>query len=467
MRPANGPASIGTLTLDNVGPLLLMTAGVRRYSNRRIKRWGATGGNLGSVELFLIANRVEGLKPGTYFYEAADHTLSLVERRREQIPVTDFMRRVQANWSGDTPEALVIFTGAFRRIKEKYGAFGYRLTHLDAGAGISQMRFLASALKIPCDSMQRWPDDLIEDFLSLEPFDEIPTGVLTLCATSEQAPSVATRPGIPISNRSLDQFIGLSVVEITRLVYRDGRMSESDLTLGEYAVPEEFLGQPGGQKGGIVSLPVERVGGRLLGEVLAGRRSVRIYTDDPVSLAQLSTILGYAHRWDAAEWRSVERGEEALKFTVLANNVEGLEPGVYAYEPVSHELISLRGALSTEESMDLFAQSEFAEAPVTVWISANLAAACSRAGSFGHRRLLIRAGAAGHRLWMASLALGMAGCMVAGVIPGAARRRLGMDGYTNASLLAFAAGHGSLHPRKLLGKQIVPGTTAQLTEEDA
>lgn len=466
MRPANGPASIGTLTLDNVGPLLLMTAGVRRYSIRRVKRWGATGGNLGSVELFLIANRVEGLKPGTYYYEAADHTLSLVERRREQMPLTDFMRRVQAHWSGDIPEALVIFTGAFRRLREKYGAFGYRLTHLDAGAGISQMRFLASALKIPCDSMQRWPDDLIEDFLSLEPLNEIPTGVLPLCATSEQAPSVTTRPGLPISNRSLDQFIGLSVEEITRLVYRDGRMSESDLTLGEYAVPEEFLGQPGGQKGGIVSLPVERVGGRLLDEVLAVRRSARIYTDDPVSLAQLSTILGYAHRWDAAEWRSGERGEEALKFTVLANNVEGLEPGVYAYEPVSHELISLRGALSAEESMDLFVQSEFAEAPVTVWISANLAAACSRAGSFGHRRLLIRAGAAGHRLWMASLALGMAGCLVAGVIPGAARRRLGMDGYTNASLLAFAAGHGSLHPRKLLGKQIVPATTAQLTEED-
>jgi SagB-type dehydrogenase family enzyme len=467
MGPANGPASIGTLTLDNVGPLLLMTAGVRRYGIRRVKRWGATGGNLGSVELFLIANRVEGLNPGTYFYEAADHALSLVERRRERIPLTDFVRRVQANWIGDIPDALVIFTGAFHRLREKYNAFGYRLTHLDAGAGISQMRLLASALKIPCHPMRHWPDDLIEDFLSLEPLDQIPTGVLPLCASSEQPSSVTTRPGVPASNRTMDQFIGLDAEEITRMVYRDGRMSESDLTLGEYAVPEELLAQHGGQKGRIVSLPVERVGGRLLDEVLTGRHSVRTYTVDPVSLAQLSTILGYAHRWDATEWRSGERGEEALKFTVLANNVEGLEPGVYAYEPVSRELISLRGALSDKESMSLYAQSEFAEAPVTVWISANLAAACSRAGSFGHRRLLIRAGAAGHRLWMASLALGMAGCLVAGVIPGAARRRLGMDGYTNASLLAFTAGHGSLHPRKLLGKQIVPATTARLTKEEA
>jgi len=480
MRPTNGQASIGTLTLDNVGPLLLMTAGVRRYGVSRvrrwaatggnlgsIKRWAATGGNLGSVELFLIANRVEGLQPGTYFYEGADHALSLVERHRERMPLNDFVRRVQANWSGDIPDALVIFTGAFHRLREKYGAFGYRLTHLDSGAGISQMRLLASALKIPCHPMHRWPDDLIEDFLNLEPLDEIPTGVLPLSASSEQPSSVTTLTGLPASNRSLDQFIGLSTEEITQMVYRDGQMNESDLTLGEYAVPEELLGQPGGQKGRIVSLPVERVGGRLLGEVLTGRYSVRTYTDDPVSLAQLSTILGYAHRWDATEWRSGERGDEALNFTVLAHNVEGLEPGVYAYEPVSRALISLRGELSVEESEDLFVQPEFVEAPVTIWISANLAAACSRAGSFGHRRLLIRAGAAGHRLWMASLALGMAGCLVAGVIPGAARRRLGMDGYTNAILLAFAAGHGSYHPRKPPGNQIVPATTARLIKEDA
>ncbi len=293
IKPANGPTPIGTLTLDNVGPLLLMTAGVRRYGMRRVKRWAATGGNLGSVELFLIANRVEGLKPGTYFYEAADHTLSLVERHRERMPLNDFVRRVQANGSGDMPAALVIFTGAFHRLREKYGAFGYRLTHLDAGVGISQMRLLASALKIPCHPMRRWPDDLIEDFLSLESLDEIPTGILTLCASSEQALSVATRPGAPASNRNLDQFIGLSAEEITRMVYKDGHMNESDL------------------------------------------------------------------------------------------------------------------------------------------------------------------------------ALGMAGCLVAGVIPGAARRSLGMDGYTNASLLAFAAGHGSLHPRRLLSKQIVPATTARLIKEDA
>jgi hypothetical protein len=42
-----------------------------------------------------------------------------------------------------------------------------------------------------------------------------------------------------------------------------------------------------------------------------------------------------------------------------------------------------------------------------------------------------------------------------------------MDGYTNATLLTFATGHGSLHPRTLIGKQIIPAPTARVIKEDA
>jgi hypothetical protein len=42
---------------------------------------------------------------------------------------------------------------------------------------------------------------------------------------------------------------------------------------------------------------------------------------------------------------------------------------------------------------------------------------------------------------MTALSLGLSGCMVAGVVPGAARRLLGFDGYGTASLLAFVMGH--------------------------
>lgn len=89
-------------------------------------------------------------------------------------------------------------------------------------------------------------------------------------------------------------------------------------------------------------------------------------------------------------------------------------------------------------------QSEFAKAPLVVWITGNLAAAAARHGGFGHRQLLMRAGMAAHRLWMAGMATGLSGCIVAGVVPGAARRQLELDGYRKASLIALAAGASGL-----------------------
>jgi nitroreductase len=99
--------------------------------------------------------------------------------------------------------------------------------------------------------------------------------------------------------------------------------------------------------------------------------------------------------------------------------------------------------------VELFVQSDFADAPAVIWIAGNLAAACASDGARGHRHLLLRAGAAAHRLWMAALASGLNGSIVAGLVPGAARRLLGFDGYKTASLLAFAAGHRREDPTNL------------------
>jgi hypothetical protein len=121
-------------------------------------------------------------------------------------------------------------------------------------------------------------------------------------------------------------------------------------------------------------------------------------------------------------------------------NVLQLEAGIYRYNPLSHSLIHQGSGLSYEEMKTLFVQPEYAAAPFVIWIAGNLAAACFAQGGHGHRQLLFRAGAAGHRLWLASLGLGLRGSSFAGLIPGAARTLLDLDGYKRASLFAFAAG---------------------------
>lgn len=130
-----------------------------------------------------------------------------------------------------------------------------------------------------------------------------------------------------------------------------------------------------------------------------------------------------------------------LIYLVVAKRVTGLDAGVYEYDPSRCSLIRLASALSREETTELLVQEEFADAPFLVWIAGNLVGACARHGAHGHRQLLLRAGAAGHTFLMAALSLNLRGSLVAGLIPGAARKFLGLDGHRRASLLAVAAGN--------------------------
>ncbi|HYE73791.1 MAG TPA: hypothetical protein VEF04_10680, partial [Blastocatellia bacterium] len=83
----------------------------------------------------------------------------------------------------------------------------------------------------------------------------------------------------------------------------------------------------------------------------------------------------------------------------------------------------------------------------------NLAAACARYGSWGHRQLLLRTGAAGQRLWLSSIGVGLAGTVFAGFLPRAANRFAGLDGYLQASLLAFAVGNYPRFAQRLVNSE--------------
>ncbi len=439
------------LTVDELSTILMMTAGVRERAPGRImtQRWAATAGNLGSVELFVAVNHVEGMESGLYFYQSEDHSLFRFQRHVENQSVKDFVSRAWAFKDDDPPQALVLFTGAFHRVALKYGPFGYRLTYLDAGAAMSQLHLVARALNICSQTAVRWADDLIEEALNLEQFHEQVTGVVAFSSGTGGSMSGTTaspelRAGAPVSARTARTFSEMPSEALLELLHHDSRTGEKDLCLSAFPVSSVFLADHRNNSPSI-RLPLPTHGGRPVSEVLAGRRSVREYTKDSVSIEQLSTMLNYAHMGDVHEWPEEHRHGLPLTFLALAGRVNGLAPFVYRYDSATHSLVRFAAAPSDDERVELFVQAEFASAPLCTWVVGNLAGACARHGAFGHRQLLLRAGAAGHRMWMSALAAGLSGCLVAGVIPGAARRYIGIDGYRQASLLAFAAGHELQH----------------------
>lgn len=157
-------------------------------------------------------------------------------------------------------------------------------------------------------------------------------------------------------------------------------------------------------------------------DLLKGRQSWRKFTEDPLSLSELSYLLfatqgvlaeignGYASR------RTVPSAGARHPFeTYLAvNQVEGLEPGTYRYLPFSHQLLLLEETgqlpgLLTEANLG---QKFVGSAPVTLaWCCIPYRAEW-RYMDHAHKNMLLDAGHICQNLYLAATALGLGTCAV-------------------------------------------------------
>ncbi len=137
----------------------------------QISRWAPTGGNLGSVQAYLLALDLDGLDPAWYFYQRADHTLGRV--RGASTGVCPALEETG-------PSALLVLTGALTVVGAKYHDFAYRVVNLDAGVALAQLSAVAGTHGITTRFADRWDDEAIHDALRLDPNAEPVTAVVAL-----------------------------------------------------------------------------------------------------------------------------------------------------------------------------------------------------------------------------------------------------------------------------------------------
>lgn len=158
------------LRLDVLGDLLVRTFGLRNGpsgSASRVDRWCATGGNLGSPSAYLVARRIDGLRPGVYGFQCEDATLALLPWADPEMALTGVP---------DVP-AVVILTGGLDTVATKYGAFAWRIVHLDAGVAMAQAHLLALAAGLQLLPVPVWDDAELAELLASDPDAEPVTAV--------------------------------------------------------------------------------------------------------------------------------------------------------------------------------------------------------------------------------------------------------------------------------------------------
>ena len=416
------------LKLEMIAQLLSLSVGVKSHAGDSVRRWAPSGGNLGSTQAYLVASQVEGLASGVYFYQPEEHTLKRLNQRN--VRHLDAFRA--AVYGREDPAAIIVFSGAYRRIARKYGPFAYKLMHLDAGAASSQLLLTASALKTEVRSAEAWDAEALGKALDLRPQEEVPIQIFCL-GLRKQLIAKQTKPSIGAMMGGLSSHSNLL----------HSAESSPETLVDELIVDRPYVHSPLPPLIGPVKLlSMERYRSSLsafarsrvtLGRAFNERSSQRSFAPREIELADINLIL-----------RSALDNVfgSMLSISVLVQRASSYSPGVYSVEPKTLSLVMTRKAFSREQVEQLFLTLDYGDTPAIFWISGSVPSDSEAGQQRGdYQTLLLRAGFLGHRLWMAALGLGLGGTLIAGVRSGTASRsaKFTVDG--QISLMAFLCGY--------------------------
>lgn len=184
--------------------------------------------------------------------------------------------------------------------------------------------------------------------------------------------------------------------------------------------------------------------------LLTERKSSRVYTQQPISLLQLSFMLWATQGIkdirgkSYATLRTVPSGgaRHAFESYLLVQNVEGLQPGAYHYLPLGHQLEFLHPVeyLPAAISISLEGQSWASKAGVVFYWSFVPYRCEWRYGIRAHGPALIDAGHVGQNLYLACAALGLGTCAIASFDMAICDSLFGLDGEEEFTVYAFPVG---------------------------
>jgi SagB-type dehydrogenase family enzyme len=405
------------VTIQVLSDLLSRIAG-QVGSEAHYRRLVPTGGNLGSVLLYVIAREVVGLAPGAYLYDGHRSTL-------------DFIRSVEDRQLGEAlndnalTDCIVVGAGAMAKCAEKYQAFAFRLIHLDAGVALAYAHLAARTLGL---YVREYPDFSINlpGIFGVPRRWELPwpTFALGISASTQLAGnrrdggrSLGPQPATESDDYSFDVLGHFLDV-----------LAESPCEPTDWPPEDRALPAPA-WTGSIARLD----------EVLTTRRAVRTFSRvTPEAQALRATMIATTH----ATRRRLSSGA-APSFVepvlAIALGTDDLPSGIYGWD-AGDQALTRRGEFNARLSLECTNQTALAAAPVTIFLIGNLRSALTRRGARGYPELAMHAGAAVGAAWLTATSLGLVGTAAGGVVAGGLKRAANMDGFNACPLLALHLG---------------------------
>ena len=182
--------------------------------------------------------------------------------------------------------------------------------------------------------------------------------------------------------------------------------------------------------------------------LVESRRSRRNFARTPMTLAELGTLLwasqGVLRVIEGHTMRTVPSAgaRHPLETYVIANRVESLEPGLYRYQPIPHELVTLRhdAHLGRQAAEACLQQNMVALCGATFAWTAVIDRARWKYQQRAYRYIYLDAGHACQNVYLACEALELSCCAIGAVHDDAMNGLIGVDGREEFIIYLAAVG---------------------------
>jgi SagB-type dehydrogenase family enzyme len=157
------------MTQEELSRLLFYTGGIN------VERWGhrlraaPSAGALYPIEVYPIIHRVEGLTPGLYHYNVADHSLSLLQD--DDLKGAISRHGLTQEFLGQANLVLVL-TAIFQRLRWKYQERSYRYALLEAGHLGQNVYLAATSMGLGACAVGAFLDDGLNAMLGVDGVEE-------------------------------------------------------------------------------------------------------------------------------------------------------------------------------------------------------------------------------------------------------------------------------------------------------
>ena len=196
-----------------------------------------------------------------------------------------------------------------------------------------------------------------------------------------------------------------------------------------------------------ITLPGPDYEGLAVETAMQKRRSVRNYSGEPITLAQLAQLLFAAQGVTGSMYGTALRTAPSagalypFEIYVVGNNVSGLDKGVYHYAVREHALELLKAGDFRDDITEAALQQDMlGEANVSFVLAAVINRARHKYGERGFRYIYMEAGHISQNIYLQATSLGLGSVAVGAFLDDEVSKLIGVDGEREVPIYLHAVG---------------------------